>query len=226
MLPSGVRRSRLLALSVILLFAACDSSGPDTSFNGTPLKDVEAAPGFFLTNQFGRPVGLDSFRDSVVVLTFLYTNCPDVCPIVTAQLREVQRNLGADGEDTQFIAVSVDPERDTVDSARAYLEKWELGENWQYLVGDRPPLERVWQDYYISPAVSDHDPLESDKNVPTAEPRGAIDALSAEIAERYMVIHSTPVFLIDREGKRRVVFTPPLEPEELAEDIRRLLDAR
>ena len=153
----------------------------------------------------------------MVVLTFLYTNCPDVCPIVTSRLREVQTLLESDADDARFVAVSVDPERDTIESAREYLDKWGLSANWHFLVGDRPELEEVWKAYYVDPAVSDHDPLESGQAGPTPEPRGAIDALSAEIAKRYLVIHSTPVFLIDREGRRRVVFTPPLEAEEVEE---------
>ena len=223
MFPCVVRWKWLLALPVILLLSACDTSGADIAFNGTPLKDVETAPGFTLTNQFGQPVSLDSFRGKVVVLTFLYTNCPDVCPIVTSQLREVYQVLGADA---QFVAVSVDPARDTAEAARDYLDKWGLSENWQYLVGERWQLEGVWKNYYIDPAVSNHDPLKSGQTRPTPEPRGAIDTLSSEITERYLVIHSTPVFLIDGEGKRRVVFTPPLESEEVTRDIRLLLDDR
>ena len=213
-------------MPVILLLSACDASGADTAFNGTLLKNADTAPGFTLTNQFGQPVSLDSFRNRVVVLTFLYTNCPDVCPIVTSRLREVYQGLGADSDDAQFIAISVDPARDSVDSARDYLDKWGLSDGWQYLVGEQWQLEAVWKNYYIDPAVSDHNPLESGPVRSTPEPRGAIGTLSAGIAERYLVIHSTPVFLIDREGRRRVVFTPPLEPEEVAHDIRLLLDAR
>ena len=208
----------------VAALAGCGGSGSGGSFNGTALKDAEVAPDFTLTNQFGDGVSMSDVRNRVVVLTFLYTNCPDVCPIVTAQLREVQRELGADGDGARFIAVSVDPERDTVEAAREYLDKWGLSENWLYLVGESAELEAVWKDYYVAPAVTRHDPLESGETTPTPEPRGAIDSLSAEITERYLVVHSTPVFLIGRDGRRRVVSTPPLEPEEVAADIRTLLD--
>ena len=95
----------------------------------------------------------------MVVLTFLYTNCPDVCPIVTSRLREVGELLGSEGNAAQFVAVSVDPERDSVESAREYLDKWGLSGNWHFLVGERAALEAVWKDYYVAPTVSDHDPL-------------------------------------------------------------------
>ena len=211
-------------LIIVFVVAGCGASGPDAQFNGTVLKNAEPAPDFTLTNQFGQPVSLADLRGRVAVLTFLYTNCPDICPIVTAQLREVQRELSADGG-AQFVAVSVDPERDTIKATREYLDKWRLSaEGWQFLVGEKAVLEPIWKDYYVAPAVSDHDPLASGEATPTPEPAGALNALSAEITRRYLVVHSTPVFLIDREGRRRVVFTPPLDPGEVAEDIRRLLN--
>ena len=212
------------ALFIAFVLVACAGATSEPEFNGTPLKSGDIAPNFELTNHAGQSVSLESLKGDVVVLTFLYTNCPDVCPIVTSRLREVQTLLESDADDARFVAVSVDPDRDTIESAREYLEKWELSANWHFLVGDGPELEEVWKAYYVDPAVSDHDPLESGQASPTPEPRGPIDTLSAEIAKRYLVIHSTPVFLIDRDGRRRVVFTPPLEPEMVAEDIQRLLE--
>ncbi len=216
------RAASLFVILTAALIAVCGGVSED-SFNGTILKNAETAPDFTLTNQFGKSVRLDRFRGRVVALTFLYTNCPDVCPIVTAQLRETSERLGADLNEVQFVVVSVDPERDSVESAREYLDKWGLLGSWQFLVGDRSALEDVWGDYYVAPNVSDHDPLGPGEASQTVGPRGAIDSLSEEIVERYLVAHSTPVFLIDKSGKRRVVFTPPLEPEEVAGDIRRLL---
>ena len=226
--PEGVRWKPLLALPIILILAACAGPDADAEFNGTVLRNqnAEVAPDFTLTNQSGQPASMADFRGSVVVLTFLYTNCPDVCPIVTSQLREAEELLELDANEARFIAVSVDPDRDTVQSARDYLDKWKLSENWHFLVGERPALEEVWKNYYIDPAVTDHDPLESSQASPTPKPGGALNALSAEITQRYLVVHSTPVYLIGRDGRRRVVFTPPLEPEKVAADIQKLLDAR
>ena len=206
----------------------CGASGDDAeAFNGTVLRNENAgvAPDFELLNQDGRRVSMDDMRDSVVVLTFLYTSCPDVCPIVTSQLRDVQVALGSDADGAEFVAMSVDPERDTVETARDYLERWELGEGWQYLVGERSELEDIWATYYVSP-------IESSSGISTAPSQsgertagGATDTLGARIAERYLVIHSAPVYLIDREGRRRVAHTMPLEPEKISEDVKRLMSA-
>ena len=222
MSPHFIKWLSTFPVSLAVLFlAACGPSISEDDFSGTVLSNPDPAPEFELVNQFDRPVSLDDFDDKVVVLTFLYTYCPDVCPIVTTQLRDAQDSLGSEAEDVAFVAISTDPERDTVSAAHEYLGKWGLLDRWDYLVGDRGQLEEVWKEYFINPVVDPRDPLASGSPTPGA--RGAVDALGSEILERYLVIHSAPVFLIDREGIRRVVFTPPLEPEKLAEDIRILL---
>ena len=209
----------LIAIGALIFLDGCgnDQSEPD-EFNGTVLKDAEPSPQFNLTNQVGQYVSLESLRGRVVVLSFLYTRCPDVCPIITTQLREVQAQLPEGESGVEFVAISVDPARDTVEAAQDYLERWELEEEWQYLVGDLATLEPIWKSYFVDPYAED-----PQGEPATPEPRGAVDALSLAIAERYLVIHSAPVFLIDREGRRRVVFTSPLNPEEIVQDVRTLL---
>lgn len=209
----------LIAIGILLLVAGCGEAQPEPDeFNGTVLKGAEASPPFNLTNQDGQAVSLESLQGRVVVLTFLYTFCPDVCPIITSQLRDTQDLLPEDGSGVEFVAISVDPERDTVEAAQDYLRRWKIEEEWQYLVGDRATLEPIWESYFVDPYGED-----AGEQAPTPEPRGAVDALSAAIAERYLVIHSAPVFLIDRVGRRRVVFTSPLDPEAIAQDVRSLL---
>ena len=209
----------LIVIGVLILADGCSNDQPETEFNGTVLKGAEPSPSFNLTNQAGQAVNLESLQGRVVVLTFLYTYCPDVCPIITSQLRDVQDQLPDDGSGVEFVAISVDPERDTVEAAHDYLRRWKIEEDWQYLVGDRSTLEPIWESYFVDPYAEDP----KEQVVATPEPRGAVDALSAAIAERYLVIHSAPVFLIDRDGRRRVVFTSPLNPEEIVQDVRTLL---
>ena len=208
----------LLFAVLTVLIAGCSSGPEETPFNGTALSDPDTAPAIDLANHLGQPVSLADFRERVVALTFLYTNCPDVCPIVTSQLRDARADLGEDAGSVAFVAVSVDPERDTPEAAREYLERWELEDDWQYLVGDRDALAPIWKSYYVDPFAEGQR-----ESAPAPEPSGAMDALGEAIANRYMVVHSAPVFLIDREGRRRVVFTPPFEPAEMAQDIRALL---
>ena len=206
----------------LLLLTGCRSTDSGEVFNGTALNEDTPAPGFVLRDQFNEPVELASYRDGLTVLTFLFTHCPNVCPIVTNQLRDIYRRLGEDAESVDVLVVSVDPERDTVEAAAGFLSSWDLLHDWRYLVGSRAELEPIWDAYYIDPTIDD--PEVAKRVSASNEPRGAIDTLSTQISERYLVIHSTPVYLIDSEGRRRVVFTAPLEPDDVLEDIRALLD--
>ena len=208
----------LIAIALITVLGGCRNDQTETEFNGTVLKSAELSPQFNLTNQLGQSVTLQNMQGRVVVLTFLYTYCPDVCPIITTQLKDVHEQLDGEASGVEFVAISVDPERDTVEAARDYLERWKLGNEWQFLVGSREILAPIWESYYLDPYAED-----LREETPTPEPRGAIDGLSAAIAEKYLVIHSAPVFLIDPNGRRRVVFTSPLDPAEIVQDIRTLL---
>jgi len=82
-----------VAIALALLATACTSND---SFEGTELTSRDPAPGFRLTDQFGRPVALDEISGEVVALTFLYTNCPDTCPLTTQTLRQAYDALGDD----------------------------------------------------------------------------------------------------------------------------------
>ena len=222
---SGHRRRWLGILGLgasLLVLAACSSS---EAFQGTELTAASPATPFELQNQFGQRVSLTDYKGEVVLLTFLYTSCPDVCPIVTSQLRDTHAMLGDDASDVAFIAVSVDPERDSVEAARAYSERWDMANSWDFLVGDKEQLSPIWQAYYVDPSP-DHRP--AGNGVQSIEEDGqrhsGVDTLVEDITSRYLVIHSAPVYLIDREGIMRVVFTLPFEPEAVAHDIRLLLD--
>ena len=206
-----------LAWSLIAACGVWGDSAPDYSFNGTALSDDSPAPDFVLTDQFGDEASLSQMRGRAVALSFLFTNCPDVCPVVTTQLKRLYDELGADADSVEFVSISVDPERDDPRAAMRYLERWGMADEWRYLTGDRAVLEPIWDAYYIAPVIEDADAAR------TVASSGAIGALRAEIAERYTVMHSAPVYLIDRDGTRRAVFTPPLDPTEMAADIRALL---
>ena len=204
-----------------LALAACGGAGGNSAqgytFNGTALSDDAPAPDFVLTDQFGDAISLSQMRGRAVALSFLFTNCPDVCPVVTTQLKRLYDELGEDADSVEFVSISVDPERDDPQAAMRYLERWGMADEWRYLTGKRAVLKPIWDAYYIAPVIEDADAAR------TVAESGALGALRAEIAERYLVIHSAPVYLIDREGTRRAVFTPPLDVSEMAADIRALL---
>ena len=192
---------------------------------GTQLSGTDPAPSFQLQDQFGETVSLADYSGKVTVLTFLYTYCPDICPIVAGYLKSVHRMLDEQAADVAIVAITVDPERDTVERAYEYSERWGMVENWAFLVGDEEQLSRVWQAYYLAPPAVLHavDEQSDDSGDETSQ-SGSVATLSPEIASKYLVDHSAPVYLIDRKGLMRVLFTLPFDPADLVHDIRLLLD--
>ena len=219
---SPVRASLLVTAAALLIGAALSCGGAEP-LSGTVFDPVREAPPFFLHDQDGRPVSLDTYDGEVTVVTFLYTYCPDVCPAVTSRLRDAQRLLGEDAARVDFVAVSVDPERDTAERAREYLDAWNLGQGWAFLVGSEADLSVVWRSYYVDPGQ-----VEWFRGEPTVTPgiagseRG-VAALLRDIAVKYEVLHAAPVYLLDSEKRMRALHTPPLNPEDVAHDIRLLL---
>lgn len=211
----------MLLLPLIALWACAPVPA---EFRGTQLTAGESIPEFELTDQFGRTAQSDDYRGRVVLLTFLYTNCPDVCPIVTGQLRTVREALEAEASEVAVVAVSVDPERDTVETAREYSDRWRMSERWQYLVGSREDLAEVWAAFYVDPVEVDADRESGEALRQGTTTEGSVDALREGVRERYLVTHGAPVYLIDREGVKRVVFTPPLDVEGMVHDVRVVLE--
>ncbi|MCA1554337.1 MAG: SCO family protein, partial [Chloroflexi bacterium] len=99
-----------LCTCVLVLLAAC-APAPAPTLQGTDLQKTPA-PDFQLTDASEQPFKLSEQKGCVVVLTFLYTNCPDECPLIAERLREANDKLGKDANGVRFVAVSLDPERD------------------------------------------------------------------------------------------------------------------
>ena len=153
-----------LLLSTFFVTSGCleglDNQQDDNGFWGDDCEKVSdeicvagPASDFELVDQFGNPVNMSQFEGKVVLITFLYTHCPDVCPAVTYQMNKLSEELGDDyNESVVFLSVTVDPERDTPER----LASWTSDRNvsWQFLTStaDSPVghMLSVWQDYEIA----------------------------------------------------------------------------
>lgn len=225
--PRSVRRTPLLYLwwlsmalglaLVIMLMSArflVVSGQEPIEFVGTDL-DAATAADFSLVNQFGEPVSLSDQQGKVTVLTFLYTNCPDVCPLTAVRLRNIHEQLAAQAGQVAFLAVSIDPERDTVEAARAFSERLDMPDEWSYLVGSRPALEPIWDAYYIGVAGGGTDEGHD---------------LAGHSADRSkdLLVHTAPIYLIDGDGQLRSLHTTGGETgaiiDDVLHDIRALLN--
>src|SRR3990170_1197762 len=94
-----------------------------------PAQSPSPAPDFTLINQDGARVSLRQFRGRLVMLTFIYTHCPDICPLTTAKLVQVQNELkkrGWFGRRVVLLSMTFDPQRDTPAVMKAYAAKFKV----------------------------------------------------------------------------------------------------
>lgn len=123
------------------------------TYEGGVVTPVTTAPPLALRDVDGRPVDIGDLRGSAVLVTFVFANCPDVCPLIMSTLSEARRQAGAAGRATRVIAVSVDPEGDTPEAVRSFLDRQRIRGFVRYAVGSRPELEAVWADWGVATQV-------------------------------------------------------------------------
>jgi protein SCO1/2 len=184
----------------------------------TVFEDRTPAPDFTLTDQLGQPTTLSQFLGRPIALTFVYTHCPDVCPIIASNMHTAYLQLGSQAAQVALLAVTVDPENDTVDQLRAFSDQRGLTDEWHFVTGTRPQLEAVWQSFGI--LAQPVDP--SGRPVSPAAQR-ALEGLPATPDQ---VEHSAPVYLIDRQGAERATLPDDFTPDQLSHDLRVLLGER
>ncbi len=97
-------------------------------------------PNFTLTDQDGRPFQTANLRGRVMAIDFIYTRCPlpDVCPRLSANFAQLQRQFR--GSDLVLLSVTVDPDYDTPAVLSAYARRWAAGPSWRFLTGNVAPL--------------------------------------------------------------------------------------
>jgi protein SCO1/2 len=141
----------LRAASLALALLALPAFLPAPAAADETLPVIGPAPDFALTSQDGMPVALASLRGRVVAVSFLYTACPDICPLLTQKLVEVQDALGKDfGRKIAFVSITVDPERDTPEVLKDYAAAWEAKlAGWSFLTGPPAAVRDVVRRYGV-----------------------------------------------------------------------------
>jgi protein SCO1/2 len=178
-----------------LLLAGCDG-GP--KFKSTDITGVDYGRTLALTDHNGQLRTLQDFRGKAVVLFFGFTHCPDVCPTTLADLSQALKQLGPDAQRVQVLFVTVDPERDTPQALAKYVTAFDprfLG-----LFGDAEATRRTAQEFKIY-----------------YEKRKTGDS--------YSVDHSGQSYVIDPQGRLRLLVRPDRIRQDLAEDLKALLQS-
>jgi len=146
-------RVKELSISIMVFisaFAGCMGDSPSEHMHGEDYKGVPLTSGsagdFTLEDHTGQNVTLSSLEGDLVVVSFIFTRCPDTCPLITSKLRHVADELGDKvGDEVHFVSVSLDPEYDTKERLTAYTELHQV--DWPHLTGEREDLEQVWENF-------------------------------------------------------------------------------
>jgi protein SCO1/2 len=168
-----------------------------TGLQGTDLGGTQA-PNFQLTDQFGKTITLSQFKGKPIILTFLYTHCPDQCPLTAEKLHTVMLNLGSHAQNIAVLAVSTDPQRDTIAAAINFSQAHRMLNYWHYLIGTHAQLSPIWSSYSIYAA-------------PTPTTTGGT------------ISHTTAIFIIDKQGRERVYLGDDATSAQITADLQVLL---
>jgi protein SCO1/2 len=163
------------------------------------LPTIGAAPDFALVSQDGAEVSLASLRGKVVAVTFIYTWCPDICPMLTDKMARVQDQLGEDfSTEVAFVSITFDPERDTPEALKEYAKAFDADlAGWSFLTGEPEAVLDVVRRYGVAVVPG---------------PDGQID-------------HTLLTTLIDRQGVMRVQYLGyRFDEEEFRHDLLNLVN--
>ena len=205
---ASLRRLHLLpiacaALALSLLAAGCGGGSSSSSSTAVGVPEIAGAdavparqaPPIDLTDQYGKKIDLAKLKGHAVLVAFLYTHCTDLCPIVAgkvhtayAQIPKAQRPL--------FLAVSVDPARDTPASAAYFNKLHRTAGEIDWLLGSKAELEKVWKAWEVKPERNADDPEE--------------------------IEHGAEIFAVDPQGQIRALYSPTFKPELLAQGSKTL----
>ncbi|SDD96826.1 protein SCO1/2 [Paenibacillus sp. UNCCL117] len=189
-----LKRHGFKAAVCVLLIALAYSVYSWVSQDGPPLPTLKQAPAFTLQNLDGTPTGLEQTDGKVRLVEFLFTSCPDICPMTTYNMVKLQNQLkqtGLWGDKVQFLSITFDPQRDTPEVFKRYGDKMGMDyTGWTLLTGTEKE---------------------------TAEVARSFGVLVQKMPDGSFVHTVTSLFLIDQQGKIRKVF--PMGEEMNNEDV-------
>ena len=185
-----------------LALGGCDkffapSKGP---FTGVDITGGEMGGRLELTDPDGKSRSIGDFRGKVVVVVFGFTHCPDVCPTTLSEIAFAVKQLGERGRDVQVLFVTLDPRRDTAELMRQYVAAFDAG--FIGLRGDAQATAKVTKDFHVYASER-----------------------AGKTPDTYTIDHSAQSFVLDREGRMRLLLPPGTPAAAIASDLRVLLNS-
>lgn len=163
---------------------------------------------FHLVNQDGKEVIFpDNIKGHLTVAGYIFTNCPDICPLTTNNMRLLKDKLSKEGmSEIKFISISFDPSNDTPEVLKKYAEIRNLDtHNWEFLTGSQNEIDSLMKTVEVFAVRGDSTTLANGKKI-------------------YYYIHTDRIQLIDRNGIVRKNYSgSKLNLEEIYADIKKLL---
>jgi protein SCO1/2 len=202
---NAARRTVFLAALVCVALAGCDklgltSSAPALAFRGADITGADYARALALPDVNGQPRTLADFKGKVTVVFFGYTQCPDVCPTTMAELAQVKKSLGADGDKLQGVFVTIDPERDTPAILKSYMASFDPS-----FVALRGTVEQT--------------------QAAAKEFKVFFAKVPGKVEGSYTMDHTAGAFVLDGKGNARLFERYGGGAEALAADIKALMTA-
>ena len=179
-----------------LLLSGCDAAKLPSPFHASEVAGKFAQADFKLTDHHGKARTLADFRGKVVLLFFGYVHCPDVCPTTLADMAQAMQLLGDDAKRVQVLFVTVDPERDTTELLANFIPAF--NPDFLGLSGDAQATADVTRAF-------------------------AVSYQKQPSKTGYNVDHSAGTYLLDGQGKVRLLAPYGQRAEWLAQDIKLLL---
>lgn len=196
----------LLAGLAFLFFAEKGDSPASHDYYARVFPHPKRAYDFKLTDQNGKPFRLDQLHGKLVLLTFGFTHCPNICPTMLGNLAAIYRDLPPNEQAvTQVVFVSVDPERDTPKVLKDYVP--EFNDSFIGLTGSQEEIKQAAKGYGVY-YEKEFQP--------------------SKVANNYYTInHSTYVYVIDAQGKWIALYDYDqlIQSEKIAHDLKRFLSA-
>jgi protein SCO1/2 len=170
-----------------------------SSFNGQTLSPPQLAPALTtLRNYNGDRFSLAADRGKAVFVTFLYSHCPDVCPLIASNLHNAYaRMTPAQRAKVDIVAVSVDPRGDSAGTVGAFMRSHQLAGEGEYLIGSARQLVPVWKSWNVG----------SEKDVSRPD----------------LVNHSALIYGLSASGKIYTIYPANFAPEQIIHDVAPLL---